>query len=303
MKSFLLRILLFFILMIIIDRIVGSAFHYMVENSKGGYVNHQNKIMNGEKKDILIFGSSRAVHHYDAKMIEDSLGLSCYNCGQNGNGIILNIGEWWAIKKRYEPRIVIYDTYLEFDLYENDNYKYLGWLKLYYEDHPEVQSVFDMVDKTERIKMMSKLYQYNYNPMHIINDFIQKKKALDDHGFFPLIGEFSPMKVNPVQKKTHDLHPGIDTLKMDCLRLLLENKGNTKFIFVTSPRWSGSDGFIPNPITDLCEEFGIPFIDFSNDPKYVHQAKYFIDGSHLNEKGAEEYTKDIITYLKTAHIL
>ena len=161
MKRFLLRVLLFFILMIVIDRIVGSAFHYMVENSKGGYVNHQNKIMNGGKKDILIFGSSRAVHHYDAKMIEDSLGLSCYNCGQNGNGIILNIGEWWAIKKRYEPRIVIYDTYLELDLYENDNYKYLGWLKLYYEDHPEVQFVFDMVDKTDIVHLRLGIHHHS----------------------------------------------------------------------------------------------------------------------------------------------
>ena len=52
------------------------------------------------------------------------------------------------------------------------------------------------------------------------------------------------------------------------------------------------------PIMEICQERDIPFIDFSNNPKYVHQDIYFKDGNHMNERGANEFTKELIGYLK-----
>lgn len=47
-------------------------------------------------------------------------------------------------------------------------------------------------------------------------------------------------------------------------------------------------------IKEICQKNNIPFLDFSNNPKYVHNDSLFKDGSHLNEKGANEFTKDLI---------
>ena len=65
---------------------------YVVKNIEVGGRGRDNYICDKSVDDILIFGSSRAVHHYNSSMIEDSLGMSCYNCGDDGNGIILSYG-------------------------------------------------------------------------------------------------------------------------------------------------------------------------------------------------------------------
>lgn len=57
--------------------------------------------------NILIFGSSRAAHHYVPSILSDSLDMSCYNCGMDGNGIIYGYGKLKTITARYYPKIVI----------------------------------------------------------------------------------------------------------------------------------------------------------------------------------------------------
>lgn len=42
----------------------------------------------------------------------------------------------------------------------------------------------------------------------------------------------------------------------------------------------------------------IRFIDFTNNPKYTHNNLYFKDGTHLNARGADEFTRDLIQCLK-----
>ena len=76
--------------------------------------------------NILIFGSSRAAHHYVPSILSDSLDMSCYNCGLDGNGIIYGYGKLKTITARYYPKIVILDIQPTFDLFTNDNCKYLA---------------------------------------------------------------------------------------------------------------------------------------------------------------------------------
>ena len=42
---------------------------------------------------------------------------------------------------------------------------------------------------------------------------------------------------------------------------------------------------------------------FSNNPKYVHNNAYFADDGHLNARGADEFTKDLIKELRGKRIL
>ena len=130
MRKFIIRLLAFLLLMFVVDRGVGLGMKYMQEHAKGGYVGHHNKIINHSDEDILIFGSSRAIHHYNPQIIKDSLAMSCYNCGQDGNGIILFYGWWQLMKERHTPKLVIYDINPGFDLLLGEsNQKYLGWLR------------------------------------------------------------------------------------------------------------------------------------------------------------------------------
>ena len=116
MKRFVIKILVFLAIMFILDRGFGLAMKYLQDHAKGGYVGHHNYILHQANEDILIFGSSRAIHHYNPQIIEDSLGMSCYNCGQDGNGIVLFYGWWQMIKERYQPKMIVYDVNPSFDL-------------------------------------------------------------------------------------------------------------------------------------------------------------------------------------------
>ena len=53
----------------------------------------------------------------------------------------------------------------------------------------------------------------------------------------------------------------------------------------------------------ICKRKNISFVDFSNNPKYVHHNEYFRDGAHLNARGADEFTRDLIVELKKRGIV
>ena len=297
MKKFIAKVLVFFVLMFVFDRLVGYTFSYMSKHSKGGYVRHHNYIIDGVKEDVLIFGSSRAIHHYNPQIFKDSLGLSCYNCGQDGNGILLYYGWWQIIKEHYNPKLIVYDVFDSFDILAgDDNHKYLGFLKESY-DRANVHEIFDDVDKKERIKMMSQMYRYNSKFHQIIADFIHPIYKVNENGFVPLYGELDTLRIKNEEDMMVESYK-IDTLKIAYLNRLIDETKNIKLVFAISPYWYNINSNTYSAIVDLCHKRNIPLLNFSNDPKYCHNNKYFKDGVHLNADGANEYTKDITRKLK-----
>lgn len=299
MKRFVIRILVFLAIMFILDRGFGLSIKYLQDHAKGGYVGHHNYILRQTNEDILIFGSSRAIHHYNPQIIEDSLGMSCYNCGQDGNGIVLFYGWWQMIKERYQPKMIIYDVNPSFDLLiGKDNSKYLGWLRSEY-DHDGVKKVFEDIDPTEKYKMMSMMYRYNSKFLQNITDYVHPLFNISPNGYLPLEGEMDKMKVKEESEKK-DLSYAFDSQKLSYIETFIRDakERGIKLIFVASPVWYGISDFAFAPLSDLCKKHQISFFDFSNDEKYVHNDKMFKDGNHLNAFGADEFTKEICKILK-----
>ena len=297
MKRFVIKLLAFLLLMFIVDRGVGLGMKYMQEHAKGGYIGHHNKIINSDE-DILIFGSSRAIHHYNPQIIKDSLGMSCYNCGQDGNGIILFYGWWQIMKERHTPKLVIYDVTPGFDLLVGeDNHKYLGWLRSEY-DNKNIEQIFEDVDYTEKYKMQSMMYRYNSRFLQNIVDFIHPIFKIKSDGFLPLKGELDEMKIK--NNKGEAKQPKMDSLKIELIEKLVVDikKHNAQIIFVASPVWYGKEDAQFEALGKICEEHNVLFFNYSNNPKYLKNNRFFKDGSHLNARGADEFTNDLIKDLK-----
>ena len=110
MKTYVLRILLFFGIVAVVDVAAGKVFHYLQANKAGGRTGAEYHACRESNEDIIILGSSRASHHYIPRIIEDGLGMTCFNAGQDGNGIILQYGRWKMISERYTPKMIIYDA-------------------------------------------------------------------------------------------------------------------------------------------------------------------------------------------------
>ncbi len=300
MKQFLIKILVFFCIILFIDILLGLAFDHMTKGAVGGNNGRINYICNETNEDILIFGSSRAAHHYNPKILMDSLGITTYNCGEDGNGIILNYGRLLMILERYRPKMIIYDISVSFDLTQDDNHKYLGKLKPYYE-RENIKEIFFSVDKTEQWKMMSQLYRYNSLFLSILADRYHPINSVGFQGYRPIEGKMDTMKISKAIEKP-ELYR-LDSLKINFLNEFIDKAEGIKLVCVVSPFWYGMDTMRLAPIQEICKHRNIPFIDFSNKSKYVGNNDFFRDGSHLNARGADEFTKDLIRELKKRKLL
>lgn len=97
MRNFLIKSAIFLALCSLLDFGLGKIFGYLTVHATGGYTKRDNFISDEVDANILIFGSSRAAHHYVPSILSDSLGMSCYNCGLDGNGIIYGYNDYGPI--------------------------------------------------------------------------------------------------------------------------------------------------------------------------------------------------------------
>lgn len=297
MKKFLWKVFLFLLIFVMIDQIAGVFFQMVSDSIHIGGTGRDNYICNAVKDDILIFGSSRAESHYNAQLITDSLGVTAYNCGESGNGVILNYGRLLMILERHTPKCIIYDVMPDFDyLMGEDNHKYLYRLKPHYY-RKGIKGIFDDVDIKEKYKMLSGLYRFNSSFFQNLLVFITGISTDSGvRGFRPMKGELDPLKVADDGMN----YDGFicDSLKINYIQEFINKTKASDVLFVVSPLWYGQDTSVFQPIKDLCKKNNIRFVDFSNDDKYVHNDSLFKNGQHLNAKGADVFSKEIVELLK-----
>lgn len=301
MKKFLFKTTLFLAIIACLDMIFGKAYNYMFGHAKGGMTYRDYYMNNNLKTDILLAGSSRCVHHYNPQIISDSTNQQCYNSGQAGNGIILLYGRLQMLKRQSMPKLIIYDVNPDYDyLLGVDNHQYLTWLKPYY-DINEVKDIILSVDPTEIIKMKSNMYRYNSRFLEIFVDFIHPIiESVKDNGFEPTPGEMDKSKIKGTTYKKEEYH--LDSLKCQYMESYAEEAGKG-LVFCVSPIWYGMDPEKLVYLKDLCRKKNIVLIDYSNHPKYVNNDKFFKDGYHMNARGADEYTRDLIKELRYRNII
>ena len=304
MRRFLFKTGLFLLLSVLLDRGLGTLFSYMSDHASGGYLGHQNYIVNRSTDDILVFGSSRAIHHYNAALIADSLGLSCYNCGQDGEGIVLYRAWWEMIRRRYQPRLVIYEVTPAYDVLQGDNTKHLGWLKGHYDDEV-VRREFDEIDPCERYRMLSMLYRYNSRFHQVLLDYLHPVHNMT-LGFLPVHSELDTLRIRDekqLNEKASEEELLTDSLKLRYFEDMIREAEDTRFVFVYSPTWYGHHDSGIDPIMELARRHGFLFLDFTDSAKYVHRNEFFYDGSHLNARGADEFTRDLIRELRMRKVI
>ena len=283
--------MIIFAIIAIIDICMGVCFDFLQKNAKGGDTWRNNKIAWQTNEDILIFGSSRALNHYNPILFQETFALSCYNCGQDGNGIFLMYGRLKMINEYHYPKLIIYDVGSKDDLFvSSDNRKYLAWLRPYYRINPVIDTIFWDINKTEKIKMLSRMFQYNSKFFQIAGDNIMPQQSDGIYGFRPMdrIMQNEP----EINEKTDFQY---DKLKIKYFKKFIdETRGKTQLIFAVSPAYkrTNSDAFAP--IKEICDQENIPFLDYYCDPEISTNRNYFSDDVHLNSKGADIFTTKLV---------
>ena len=162
LKKLIIKLAVFFALLIVVDMVAGVVIRKVYFNQNHGGAYRITYVLEKATSDIMILGSSRANHHYIPTMMQDSLGLTCYNAGRDGNFISYSNAEVNSILKRYSPKTIILDI-LD-DEFEVRSYKIedrVSSLLPYYRTHPEIRAIVDLKSPLEKYKLLSNLYTFN----------------------------------------------------------------------------------------------------------------------------------------------
>ena len=298
MKKFFIKMAVLLLILAVGDFLIGKGMDYVYANVMSGGQRRNNFIANEMDADILVFGSSRAIHHYNAQLIQDSLGLSCYNCGQDGNGIMLDYGRLLLVKKRYTPKCVIVDVTPGYDLLKSTDGIDLGWLRPY-DDNEGIKAMFADIDGKEKYKMLSSAYRYNSFFLTRLASYLSGKVEEDKtKGFMPIDSRPGDVRINKMLSFSDVEY---DSLKLDYFSKLIDLAAGSRLYFVISPVWYDMKTRREEeikPLKAICQQKGIPLVDFTNHPKYLRNDSLFNDGTHLNSLGADIFSRDIVQILR-----
>lgn len=302
LKILVTKLFIFFILLIALDFVIGGSIKKAYFSQNHGAYYRATYVLETAKPDIMILGSSKAVHHYISTLIQDSTKNSCYNGGRDGCFINYSNAATNCILKRYSPKILVLDV-LD-DEFEESSYNVhdkVSSLFPYYHDHPEIRNIVDLKSPFEKYKLMSGMYTFNTLLLPSITGTLDlsKKKGAETPllGYLPFFDHWSgEMKIVDSRKEK------LSFIKIQALKNIVDScrVKQVKLIFIISPTYKK---FVQefNPTADLTKRIAdsahIPFWNYLEDTTFLNNRSYFEDIRHLNNSGALIFTKDIIRRL------
>lgn len=295
MKSFILKCILFICLLAIVD-FCSSALFMLRDRQNSGTTGRINHVINHSDEEVLILGSSRAVRHFNSRILEDSLGLKVYNIGVDGNGIVLAKGITDLESRRHRPKIIIFELFPHYDYVNregDDIVKFSYFLKPYF-DTPEIRKLISQADPVESLKMKSSLYRLN-SILYKLIEGIVSIPSLPDRGFIP---QSTVMNYEPRKPK---LFPTtFDPAKAEILSDFIStmNREGVRVFFTISPIYSYPDREFAD-VKKYVESKGGYVFDYLNDSAFLKNRGYFADRVHLNTIGADTLSSDLASKIKS----
>ena len=292
---FCLKLLLLLSIVFLLDFSIGKTLRHFYFKEQTGRQYRATFAIEKTKANILIFGSSRAYHHYVPDIIEDSLKQTCYNTGSPGQFLLYNYATLKAVLKRYSPKLIILDVTAGDLRIERESYDRLSFLLPYYKEHEEIRPIVDLKSPFEKFKLISSIYPFNSTFLMIAggNSEYFKRRNLEIKGYKPLmktwdktieIRKYESYKLDSIKIKIFSSFIG------DCIH------SGTKVIVVCSPsylKYLQIDNSISS-IKKIAMEQNIQFINYTNDTTFINHSNLFDDPSHLNAKGSELFTRILI---------
>ena len=275
----------------------------MYFKSKYGIFRRQIYCLTESQDDLMILGSSRAAHHYVPQIFEDSLGITCYNAGSDGQCIYYHYGILSSrIQREQPPKIVILEVInTDVEVSQGATFSLEAALDRYaphYGEFEEIDSLFAFNGWKEKIKLISKTYKYNSKLVQTIKcNYIPWP---EDKGYEALNGVMKITEKDVVTDVAlQSEQPNIEEQKLVYLQKFINDckVNNIKLVMCYSPYYNQSIPKSIKMIEELAKINGVCFLNYGNDARF-QVPEYFQDPSHLNNNGAILYSKEISRILK-----
>lgn len=300
-RSLFIKGIVFFVLFVITDFLIGKIFRALeykaLDRCPYGMVTEYT--MWKVDSDVVIIGASDATHSYIPSILEEGLGVSVYNCGNDGCRFYYQNAMVRGILERYRPKMIVWSispTELSHQRDGQDNG--LSRLNVFCRDNSFCRQVLRTKSKYEPIKLLSSSYIYNsclFN--YLYNIFVANYQY--DKGYAPLYGMTNRNADFGDERLIDEYDSAIGQIFIETIEQCLQK--NVKLCFIFTPRFKIQDYKSMESYLKLkaiVNEYHIPLIE-----KYYHfddlmKAECFKDNSHLNHQGATLYGKLLVDELK-----
>lgn len=286
---FLKNLVIFSLLLVGTDQLLGWGLRKAYFSARSGVCYQMNYAMDSVKSDIVILGSSRAIHHYVSSVFEDSLGMSCYNAGYDGMGVLFHDAVLSRIMQNHTPKLVILDIN-SFEFYNKAGE--IPALAPYYGRNSRVDQIINLVSPYETTRRWSAIYPFNSKVVAIIIGMLS-----EDHsrkGYQPLFGKM----VDKPQKDSSERVPIVDQDKLDAFEhiVALCRVRKVGLVVVQSPRYRISKR--DDTFDQILTQHGVEYFNYADSPLFMERPDYFKDTVHMNDSGARIFSQLLATLLK-----
>lgn len=295
--------------------LTATAFHFWINHGlrsiRTSGVGAFNRAMAGEvNAQIVISGSSRALVHYDPRIIERVTGKTAYNLGRNGSHTDMQVAVLKAyLRHNRKPELVIHNLDLHSFVPTEQLYdpaQYLPYLR-----EP------DLYEAVHRIH--SDAWKWRYLPLY--------GYAVEDMRFTWMHGIAATLGVHPREDHFQGFNPREQKWTGDFEQFKRQNSGGfriaitaagekalqelattcaqhgVRIVFVYAPEYGEVQELTANR-REIMERFervardaGADFWDYSAS-SFVRQRELFYNSQHLNRLGAEVFSSDLSQRLR-----
>lgn len=268
-----------------IDFVFGKVVNKTVFAREGTFI-HETFTGRAPQCDVLILGSSRAIHHYDDGLLADSLGLNVINTGVQGVNSIFEYALLKEVLDSSNVRFVVVDL-LPNEFYPKKRMVSEKNLIPYCGVSDAVKEILKEDDNSNKMAVYSYLLS--------MNSSIHKLRHNRQEHYFAGLQALE----NPPLEFGKKYETERDAFSVECLKNLfsLAKEKSVEIIAVVSPSVSVFDSTTEG--MEICDSLGVPLYDFSHwEGVHEHPEKYFVDNTHMNLTGAHEFTLAMLPILR-----
>ena len=261
-------------------------------------------IQGGIDADILIVGSSRALVHFDPRIIEEKTGMTCYNLGLDGSKYeaqnkVLEL----YLEKNQKPKILIWS--LDFGSFQDFEgiYRYEQFIPFWSE--PKVKEILSLNQGMDLSYLNIPIVRYFNNPAIKYRGLlawtpIRPIEPLLEKGYRVSEKKWNGSLNKTFEKSAIELEIGYESDLFDDFKRFNQTliNQNVKVQYVISPYFKTAIEAIPNRnefknyLKQESLRIGVCFQDYSYSEISLSQHN-FNNGSHMNESGVREFMNSI----------
>ena len=297
MKKFLSFFITIIALLIVIDLLFGyTAETYIKKYGLRGDYQPIEYVIKKCEDDALFIRSSVMINSLMPSVLEDSLGISCYNAGAYSQTMQYFHTILSCVLQRYTPKMIILG--LRPDELSGDGMGRYHLLVPYYNTgYNEIDSVLESKDEREQYLLQSNLYLYNTMWFriflyHFMGGHNDKNKGFSGHEkpILPPYMTISKGSQNVSEIKVKILNDIINKCKQRGIKMVVYSPPMyTKF--------RNKTGTVKE-LEHICRDNRIPYYYDTQDSLFLGHQEWFYDNVHLNKYGSLEYSKLFASRLK-----